>query len=180
MSTTLTPTTDFSKLPAFERRKFLPQDADLTNTETIVSLLQRLIQAPINSKEDLEAWLQNRSELEAAFDQAGSVLYIQMTCQTDDPAKAKAYTDFIENVLPAVKPLSHRIDEKYLKAQKKFKLDKTYLSIFDKISQADVSLFIDKNIPLQTQVALLAQEYQSICGAMTVTFEGKELTLPRM
>ena len=35
-------------------------------------------------------------------------------------------------------------------------------------------------MPLQTKVDLLSQQYQTLCGAMTVIFEGKEQTLPQM
>jgi len=41
-------------------------------------------------------------------------------------------------------------------------------------------LFVAKNVPLQTEVDLLSQEYQTLCGAMTVVFEGQERTLPEM
>jgi oligoendopeptidase F len=43
-----------------------------------------------------------------------------------------------------------------------------------------VELFRYQNVPLQTEEALLSQQYQTLCGAMTVEFDGEECTLPQM
>ena len=51
----------------------------------VVGLYEQLEKRDIHSVEALEHWLIHRSELDAALSQAGSILYIQMTCQTDDP-----------------------------------------------------------------------------------------------
>ena len=50
----------------------------------------------------------------------------------------------------------------------------------DRALRMDVELFAEENVPLQTKVDLLSQEYQKVSGAMTVTFDGKECTLPEM
>src|SRR3989338_3689820 len=44
----------------------------------------------------------------------------------------------------------------------------------------DISLFVQENVGLETKVQLLSQEYQTIMGAMTVQFQGREHTLPEM
>jgi oligoendopeptidase F len=41
-------------------------------------------------------------------------------------------------------------------------------------------LFREANIPRETQLSELEQQYQKIVGAMTVTFRGEERTLPQM
>jgi oligoendopeptidase F len=52
--------------------------------------------------------------------------------------------------------------------------------IYDRATRTDIELFVKKNVPLQTDVDLLSQQYQAVCGAMTVNFEGREQTLPQM
>src|ERR1019366_7946005 len=52
--------------------------------------------------------------------------------------------------------------------------------VYDRAVKTDIELFCEKNVPLQTKVDLLSQEYQTISGAMTVMFEAQEQTLPQM
>ncbi len=171
---------DVSKFPPYARREFVPAQADLTDKDTIIGLYQKLLEFSINSPVDLEQWIKNRSELEAAGDQAGTLLYIRMTCQTDDPTRAEAYRNFMENVVPAIKPLDDQLNQRYLKELKRFPLDTDRFFVYNRTIQSDIDLFRQENVPLQTSVNLLSQEYQTLCGAMTVSFEGEELTLPQM
>ena len=171
---------DFATLPRYRERKFVPDDACLTEKDQLVALYQKLLAREISSAVDLEGWLMDISELGAAVDQESSVLYIRMTCQTDDEERAKAYRDFIENVVPAVMPLGDKINRKYLDLRSKFELDEERYHVYDRDTRADVELFHQENVPLQTREALLSQEYQTITGAMMVQFEGRERTLPEM
>jgi oligoendopeptidase F len=52
--------------------------------------------------------------------------------------------------------------------------------VFDRAVRASVEIFRDENVPIETDLAMLSQEYQAICGAMTVEFDGEERTLPQM
>ena len=83
---------DFKTLTPFQPRQFVPDKADLAKKETVASLYQQLLDRGVPSEPDMERLILNRSELEAAIAQQKSILYIQMTCQTDDPQKAKART----------------------------------------------------------------------------------------
>ena len=170
----------FSSLPVFEKRRFVPQGAILTKKDDVVSLLQVLLERKVDSVQGLERLILDRSEFDAALGQAGSVLYIEMTCDTADPVKVKAYQDFVENVEPVVKPLEHALNEKILKANESFSLSAVRYEVYLRAARAEVELFVDKSIPLQTEVALLSQEYQTVSGAMMVEFDGKERTLPEM
>jgi oligoendopeptidase F len=171
---------DLAHLPVYQKRVFVPENADLTDVSTVVGLYEKLEAKSISSAQELEHWLIERSELDAALSQAGSILYIRMTCKTDDPQIAGAYTKFIETIPPAIEPINDRLNHKYLDAQKQFLLDAKRYQVYYRTVKTSIELFVDKNIPLQTKVSLLSQQYQTMCGAMTVTFEGKEHTLPQM
>ena len=101
-----------------------------------------------------------------------------MTCQTDDEERAEAYRSFIQTVQPAVQPMSDKLDRKYLEAREKFPLDEARYAVHDREIRARVELFREENVPLEVEVAMLSQEYQAVCGAMTVEFNGEERTLP--
>jgi oligoendopeptidase F len=65
-------------------------------------------------------------------------------------------------------------------AAKNFGLDKKRYEVYDRNVRADVELFRKENVELQTQEELLSQEYQTLCGAMTVKFQEQECTMPQM
>jgi len=46
--------------------------------------------------------------------------------------------------------------------------------------RADVDLFAENNIPLDTELTRLTTEYDKINGAMTVEYDGKERTMVQM
>ena len=170
----------FEQLSRYQKRRFLPEDARLTRAETVRFFFEKLMERAIHSCEELEQWLLDRSELEAALNQEGTILYIRMTCQTDDQALAKAYADFVENVMPVAKAFENDLNKKCVNVVERFALDPKRYAVYIKGIQTDVELFAQENISLEIQGELLAQEYQTVCGAMTVDFGGKECTLPQM
>jgi len=171
---------DLTQLPIYKKRVFVPENADLTDVSTVVGLYEKLEARSITSALELEQWLLERSELDAALSQAGSILYIRMTCQTDDPKIAGEYTKFVESIPPAVKPVNDRLNHKYVSACERYPLDAKRYQVYDHAVKTDIELFCEENVPLQTKVDLYAQEYQTLCGAMTVMFDGKEQTMPQM
>ncbi len=171
---------DLTQITPYAKRMFVPQQIDLTNAKLVKELYVKLLDRPINSAKELESWLLDRSELDAALNQVGSILYITMTCHTDDPQKASAYTQFIQNIPPTIKPINDELNHKYLKLLQTFPLDKKRYEVYNRTTQVDIDLFVEANVPLQTKVDMLSQEYQTVCGAMMVNFEGKEQTLPQM
>lgn len=171
---------DVSKLPVYQERVFVPKYADLTNAKVVAELYQKLIDRPIGSADDLEKFLADRSELDAAVDQAGAVVFIKMTCQTDDQERTGAYKKFIEEIEPVAKSMSDQLNRKYLDANEKFPLDEDRYMVYRRAISSDVELFREENIKLQTDESFLSQESLTICGAMTVDFNGQEKTMPEM
>lgn len=170
----------FQSLQPYSERRFVPQDACLTDKDQLVLLYTDILDRKVSSSEDLERWMLDLSELDTAVSQTAGILYVEMTCQTDDPFKAKAYQDFIENVDPVLKPIHDALNRKYLELRQSIALDEKRYMVHDRAVRAAVEMFVEKNIPLQTELALLSQEYQTLCGAMTVDFDDREHTLPEM
>ena len=173
---------DFTKLPRHTPRRFVAENAALVDAKEVTALCEKLLARKIETRSDLDAWLADRSEFEAALDQASATLYISMTCQTDDKARAAAYTSFITTVEPAAKPLFDKLDRKYLEALSRLPAGRgaRRMKVYDRNVRGDAELFREENVPLQTDEAVLSQEYQAVSGAMTVSFDGKERPLPEM
>ena len=161
-------------------RTFVPAAADLGDWEQIEPLLQQLLEREIGSPGELEQWLLDESELSACISEERSERYIAMTCDTADKAKEQAYLHFLENIAPRAKPYFHKLNEKYVASEHRAGLDSERYGVLDREVEAEIELFREDNIPLQTEVAKLAQQYQKIIGAMTVEYGGEERTLPQM
>lgn len=71
---------------------FIPAMFDGTDWTGIEPLGRKLLDRPVASREDLERWLADRSDFQAACNEAASNLYIDMTCDTEDKSKQEAYT----------------------------------------------------------------------------------------
>jgi oligoendopeptidase F len=171
---------DFSKLVPYRPRSFVPQVIDLTDAAQVVSLYEKLLEKQISSADQLEQFLLDRSELIADVVQQRSTLQILMTCYTLDQSHAYNYKRFVETVMPAIKPLEDKLDRKFIEAAEKFPPDGHRYEVLLRNTRADIELFRQENVELQKQDELLCQEYQTICGAMTVEFQGKTRTMPEM
>jgi oligoendopeptidase F len=158
----------------------IPAELDTTRFENLEPLFKALLARPVSSAEELALWLLDRSELSAACSEGRANLYISMTCDTDDKAAQAAYGAYIENVAPKLTPLFFELDKRLVELAKKFPLDPQRYGVLLRGSQADVELFREENVPLETELAKLSQKYDQIAGAMSVRFEGEEKTLPQM
>jgi oligoendopeptidase F len=165
----------------FAPRQFLPEKIDLTDTAQLAPVFDRLETAldQAASAADLEAWLRHHGEVCAALAESSSLLYIAMTCQTDDEAKEKAYMHIVEVVDPWLKPRQFALMQKLVQSPAFAQLPSFY-AVFRRSVETQVKIYREENIPRETQVAKLSQKYQKISGGMTVQFDGQEQTLARM
>lgn len=158
-------------------RRFIPQDADMGNWAQIEPLFQQLLSRSPATTEEMEQWLFDGSELSGALAEERTRRYIAMTTQTDDPVREAAYQHFVEEIDPKVKPLWFALEVAYLDHPLRKRLPTERYGIMDRIVENNVALFREENVPLETEEALLTKEYQKLTGAMTITYQGKELTL---
>jgi oligoendopeptidase F len=160
--------------------ELVPADLDASRWENLQPLYQELIDRPLKCAGCLERLILDRSELDAAASEAHCNLYIAMTRHTDDQAARSAYLAFVEHVEPPLKLAGFALDRKIAASPHAASLDQRRYSVLLRNIRADVELFREENVPLQTQETKLAQQYEEICGAMTVTFRGQERTLQQM
>ncbi|HVT82514.1 MAG TPA: M3 family oligoendopeptidase [Phycisphaerae bacterium] len=161
-------------------RTFVPEILDTSSADALAAIFAQLEARPINSPADLERWLLDCSEFGAVLSESGAQRYIDMTCHTDDKAAEAAYLHFIEKISPATRPLSQKLDQKFLASPHRTALPKHRYEVFDRNTANDVALFRQENIPLQTEEARLDQQQAKIAGAQTVYFDGKLRTIPQM
>ncbi len=161
-------------------RRFVPAKADIGDWAQLEPLFQRLLARPLPTVDALEQALLDASELNAVIKEERAGRYIAMTLQTDDPVREAAYQHFVEEIDPKTKPLWFALQRAYLQSPARKSLPMDRYGVLDRIIENDVSLFREQSIPLKTQDTLLRKSYQKTFGAMTVTFQGREQTLPQM
>src|SRR5687768_4094295 len=179
MSTQTAPKTR-TAASARRARQFLPADFVPDQWEKISPWAEQLRTREINTPQELEKWLLDVSELSSVVDEYGSRRYIDKSCHTDDAQIKQRFLDYVENIEPKLKPVMDELQKKFLASQHADKLTGTRYEILKKKWKADVEIFREANVPLETEVTKLVTQYDEVCGDMTVEFDGKEYTMQQM
>lgn len=159
---------------------FVPAEIDGACWDALQPLYTDLLERPVTSAHELERWLLDRSELDAAASEARANLYIRMTCHTDDKSAADAWSAYLDEVPPKLKPIGFKLDTRQTELFEQIEMDDERYGLLRKKTKREVELFKEENVPLETQLAKLDQKYDEICGKMTVEFKGEERTIPQM
>lgn len=166
-------TADIEKLP----RKFLPEDFRITDWAALEPYFQDLLNRPIQSKQDLERWLKDTSELEAVIGEDAAWRQIRMTCDTENKELEKAFEYFVLEIQPRIQPYADKLNRKLIDSPFTKELDQKKYFTYLRSVKKNIDLFRTENIPLQAEISVQAQQYGVITGKMTVEIEGKEYTL---
>ncbi len=159
---------------------FVPADLDANKWKNLDPLYRALLERDVHDGGELERLLLDRSDLDAAAAEAHTNLYIRMSCHTNDEDAKNGYLAFVENVVPQLKQVGFELDRRVVGSEHATALDGDRYEVMLRDLRTDVELFREDNIPLQTEETKLDQQYDEICGAMTVEFDGEERTLPQM
>lgn len=160
-----------------KKRIFLPVDFEVTSWEALQPYFEELAARKLDSKEALEHWLQDISELDAVVAEDVCWRQIRMTCDTTDPKLEEAFTFFVTEIEPKMKPLMFAINRKLLDCPFRESLDANQYFPYLRGVANSVALYREESISLQSEISLLAQQYGVISGAMTIEQDGKTLTL---
>jgi oligoendopeptidase F len=161
-------------------RTFVPTDLQVNDFASVEPLYRELLDRPIDSPDALQRWLRDLSELSAVVDEIGSRRYINKSCHTDDKALEAAYLQFVEEIDPKIKPLFFALQKKFADSPHRAGLTDRRYAMLERKWRADVEIFRDENVPLETQITKLNNEYDKACGAMMVNFRGQEYTMQQI
>ncbi len=168
---------DVLQLPQKKVRGFIPEDFKVTKWNEIEPFFNDLLNREISSKEKLEKWFLDRSELEAILSEDMAWRYIRMTCDTEDEELREKYIYFVQEIQPKIAPLSNKLNESALQNSYLDQLNHTGYDIMIRGLKKEFEIFREENIPLFTELQTESQKYGQISGAMTVDIDGKEMTL---
>ena len=158
-------------------RQFLPEDFVITDWNGLEPWFQELEQRKLDSREALEKWLRDMSELEAVVSEDACWRQIRMTCDTENKELEAAFTYFCMEIQPKIQPYADRLNRKLVESPDTQKLDQHQYFSYLRSVRKRIELFRDENIPLQAELSVLAQQFGVISGQMTVEMNGQEYTL---
>jgi len=94
-------------------RNYIPASLSIewNKLEPIFSELQS---RNIHSVAELEKWLLDRSEVEAALEEDFAWRYIRMTCDTTDEKLLEDFQYFATEVEPKIAPISNELNKKFI------------------------------------------------------------------
>jgi oligoendopeptidase F len=161
------------------QRKYVRSDFSVTKWELLKPYFDELLERPLNSVEELEKWLKDQSELGAVVSEDMAWRYIKMTCDTANTALRDHFNDFVQNIEPHMAPLNNELNKKLMANPLKDKLTKPGYKIYLRGVQNSIELFREENIPLNTRLQELEQQFGAINGEQSIEHNGEKITLQK-
>ena len=153
---------------------------DARKWDELQPIYQEFLDREIVSAEALESWLLELGRFDAYVGETGSMLYVDMTCDTENEEVKQAYLDFVEQVQPELAKVGDLLNRKLAESPYADELDSVEYNVLLRDTRMGIALFREENIALGTELTKLGQRYNEICGAMTVQFDGEERTMQQM
>jgi oligoendopeptidase F len=158
-------------------RVFLPENLVITDWNSISSYFEDLAERPLQTSADLEKWLKDLSELEAVVSEDVSWRHIRMTCNTEDKKLQENFAYFMMEIQPMIQPYADRLNRKLIDSPLTSSLDKRKYFTYLRSVKKSIDLFREENIPIQSELSVLGQQFGAISGKMTITVKDQEYTL---
>ena len=158
-------------------RHFLPEGYVLTDWNGLEPYFKDLEQRKLDSPQALEKWLKDMSELEAVVSEDACWRQIRMTCDTENKALEEAFNFFCMEIQPRIQPYADRLNRMLVENPFTKELDQKQYFTYLRSVKKRIEIFREKNIPLQAELSVLAQQFGMISGKMTVEMQGQEYTL---
>ncbi len=125
----------------------------------------------------IDEWLLYWSDLRRLVGEVMATLSIQKSIDTTDVDKEQAYLDFIENVLPQVMVADQVLKQRLVALDLE---DREDLALVLRAMRNEADLFRDENVPLQTQLAKLDNDYDKTTGGLKTDWNGEPHNLSQL
>jgi len=127
--------------------------------------------------ESVGDWLTRWSELEKALGEAGAAAGRAKSEDTTDTSAEANYLNFVQKIVPPWSVAAQALKTKLL-AVPDYTPPPDQEQFLRRLRN-DADLFREANVPIQAELQTLANNYDKLTGAMTVTLDGEEMTLPQ-
>ncbi len=158
-------------------RNYLPANFDIKTWNDLEVIYNELLDRQLSSSAELEKWMLDVNELEAAVSENFAWRYIKQSCDTENEELNKSYEFFVTEIDPKIAPFTDKLNKKLIASPFVNDLDQKKYFTYLRSIKNNIELFREENIPLGIQIATKSSQYASIIGKQTIHYEGKEITL---
>ena len=158
---------------------FIPDNFAASIWENIEPYVNDLINRELSCSSCLESLISDSSNLGEHISETGALLYIGMTCDTENENKKNDFLYFVENIRPKLSKFSDALNRRIAEHPSIGNLPERY-DLMKRGIISDIEIFRSENIPLGVEQTKLVTKAQGITGRMTVQFQGQERTFPEM
>ncbi|MEM8860204.1 MAG: M3 family oligoendopeptidase [Chloroflexota bacterium] len=123
-----------------------------------------------------QAWLQDWSDLSRIFNETYTQIYIDSTLDTTDEGIRQRYLNIVEHIIPPVTQANQDLKVKFLQSDYEHKS----IELLRRDMRSEVTLFREENIPLNTEITKLTNQYDQLTGGITIQWEDKELNMSQI
>src|SRR5215204_185288 len=141
------------------QRRFLPADFVVKDWESLEPYFKELLDRSIESKQQLEEWMKDASELEAVVGEDANWRQIRMTCDTESKELEQAFTYFVMEIQPRVHSYADKLNRKLVDNPFTKELDEEKYFTFLRNIKKSIELFREENLPLNAELSVMAQQY---------------------
>src|SRR6185436_14169378 len=100
-----------------------------------------------------------------------------MTCDTENKTLEEAFVFFVTQIQPHIQAYADKLNRKLVECPFTKDLDQEKFFTYLRSVKKSIELFREENIPLQSELSVLGQQFGVISGKMTIEVDGKEYTL---
>ncbi len=166
-------TAAINKIP----RHFVPMGFEVTTWQELEPYFKDLLEKSISTRDDLEQWLSDVSELEAVVSENACWRQIKMTCDTENKELEASFNYYCMELQPNIQPYSDALNKKLIHHPLIKELDEATYYTYLRSMRKNIELFREENIPIQAALSVMQQQFGVISGKMTVTINNQEYTL---
>lgn len=134
--------------------------------------LDALVDATVSAS-TINDWLTNWSTLSKFMNEVYVRLIVATNQDTTDEVAENRLRAFLSDVFPLMISYGDKLNRKLLESG----IEPENFTVQLRNMRADVKLFREKNLPVQTEIQKLGMEYDKIIAAQTVEWEEDEMTL---
>jgi oligoendopeptidase F len=157
-------------------RTYIPQELEI-KWDNLSPILDELVNRPIENVTELEHWLKDKSELEAALEEDFAWRYIRMSCDTANEELVSSFQYFATEIEPKTAPFWNMLNKKLAESPFIDELDHDKYFVYLRAVKKALEIYREENVELFTKIQVTQQKYQAASGAMSVMINDQEYTL---
>lgn len=160
-----------------KKRIYLPQSFKVTVWSKLKPYFHELKERKIEDVAQLEAWIDDWSELNDVVAEEFRWRYIHFSRDNSNEKAQESYNYAVQELSPRMSPYSDALNQRLLNSPLKEQLSKEKYFIFLRSIQNEVDLYRDENVPLIAEIKTRAKNHGRIFSKMSIVHNEQELTL---